>query len=190
MKGNLAMEIWEDRIYTVEDINELPEGVRAELMDGKLYFMATPTTTHQCLVPEICRQIRNHIDDKNGVCKVLASPAVFLYSDNSVYVEPDIVVQCDLDKLEKKGIIGAPDWIIEVTSPSSVNMDYNKKLVRYRAAGVKEYWLVNPMDQTIIVYYFEQNIMETYDFTCEVPVRILEDLVLDFKKISEAVVFF
>ncbi|MDE5589145.1 MAG: Uma2 family endonuclease [Acetatifactor sp.] len=74
----------------------------------------------------------------------LAPYAVFLNADETNYVEPDISVICDKSKLDERGCNGAPDWIIEVVSPSTERMDYGIKLFKYRSAGVREYWIVNP----------------------------------------------
>ena len=149
--------------YTIEDIYNLPEGQRAELIDGELYMMATPSRIHQRIVMELLFRIRDYIGKNNGDCEVYPSPfAVFLNADD---VEPDISVICDQDKLTDEGCKGAPDWIIEIVSPSSRSMDYNKKLFKYRTAGVREYWIVDPTKQQIIVYHFEQDSYEEIDFS-------------------------
>ena len=70
-------------------------------------------------------------------------------------MEPDISVICDKNKLDEHGCNGAPDWVIEVISPSDPQRDYGVKLFKYRAAGVREYWIVNPMKNTVTVYDFE-----------------------------------
>ena len=167
--------------YTIEDIYNLPEGQRAELIDGKLYMMATPSRIHQKLVHFLDWTIGNYIHSKNGDCEVYPSPfAVFLNADNNIYVEPDISIICDQDKLTDEGCKGAPDWIIEIVSPSSRSMDYNKKLFKYRTAGVREYWIVDPAKQQIIVYHFEQDIYEEYSFSDRVKAGIYEDFEIDF----------
>ena len=174
-----------DYEYTIDDIYALPEGKRAELIDGQMYMMATPSTKHQRLVKEFTYQIENYIRGKNGDCEVLPAPfAVFLNADNKTYVEPDISVICDKDKLNDKGCNGAPDWIIEIVSPTSRQMDYYKKLFQYRMANVKEYWVVDPDKQMITVYNFEQDIMEEHTFSDVVKAGIYEDLEIDFSKID------
>lgn len=98
--------------YTTEYIYHLPEGTRAELIDGQIYYMAPPTRTHQKLLFSISRTIADYIDSKKGICEVDIAPfAVFLNEDNRNYVEPDISVICDTEKLSEKGCTGAPDWI-------------------------------------------------------------------------------
>ncbi len=129
---------------TIEDIYALPDGQRAELIDGELYMMATPRIQYQRLVGFLYFEISNYIRNKNGSCEPFMAPfAVFLNADDKIYLEPDISVICDKDKLTDKGCKGAPDWVIEVVSPTSHPMDYYRKLMKYGIAGVREYWVVD-----------------------------------------------
>lgn len=85
-------------------------------------------------------------------------------------MEPDISVICDNGKLDDRGCNGAPDWVIEIVSQSSQRMDYLTKLFKYRTAGVREYWIVNPMKRTVLVYLFGENEDSTqYLFEDEIP---------------------
>lgn len=171
--------------YTIEDIYNLPDGQRAELIDGELYMMAALSRIHQRLVKDFTYLIESYIRYKNGDCEVYPSPfAVFLNANNEIYLEPDISVICDKDKLTDEGCKGAPDWIIEIVSPSSRPMDYNKKLLKYGTAGVREYWIVDPMKQLIMVYNFEQDTYEQYSFSDKIKAGIYEDFEIDFKEIS------
>lgn len=171
--------------YTIEDIYNLPDGQRAELIDGELYMMAAPGRVHQRLVMDLAYLIENYIRSKNGECEVYPSPfAVFLNADDKIYLEPDISVICDRSKLTDEGCKGAPDWIIEIVSPASRPMDYNKKLFQYRTAGVREYWIVDPMKQQITVYDFEHDAFGEYSFSDKVKAGIYEDLEIDFSGIS------
>ena len=161
--------------YTIEDIYALPNGVRAELIDGQIYYMASPTWTHQRISMFLSRKIGNYIESENGNCEVLTAPfAVFLNNDDKNYFEPDISVICDISKLDEKGCHGAPDWIIEIISPGNKTMDYFKKLFKYQAAGVREYWIVDPTKELVMVYRFEKEEMEQYSFGEDVPVGIYE----------------
>lgn len=164
-----------ENIYTIEDIYALPDGERAELVDGQIYNMAPPSRTHQRILGAIYRKIADYIDAHQGTCEVNVAPfAVFLNENDMNYVEPDISVICNQSKLDDKGCHGAPDWIIEIVSPSSKRMDYFIKLFKYRTAGVKEYWIVDPEKNRITVYNFEQDNMEEYSFGEGVPVGIYE----------------
>ena len=172
-------------VYTVEDIYTLPEGQRAELIDGQIYDMAPPNTMHQRIVMNLSRKIANYIEDHKGTCEVFPAPfAVFLNKDSKNYVEPDISVICDKEKLDDRGCNGAPDWIIEVTSPSDPQRDYGIKLFKYRTAGVREYWIVNPQKHTVMVYDFEKEERSNqYNFCDDVPVCIYEDLILNIDQL-------
>ena len=105
---------------------------------------------------------------------------MFLNDDDINYVEPDISVICDTSKLDEKGCHGAPDWVIEIVSPSSRSMDYFTKLFKYRTAGVREYWVVDPQRKTVTVYQFEQDQMTEYAFGESVPVGIYEGFEVTF----------
>ena len=101
--------------------------------------------------------------------------AVFLNENNKNYVEPDISVICEKNKITDKGCNGAPDWIIEIVSPSSKHMDYFTKLFKYHTAGVREYWIVDPIKDLIKVYQFEKETMEEYSFEDDIPVGIYDN---------------
>lgn len=169
------MEALKKELYTIDDIYALKDGERAELINGQIYHMAPPSWKHQKISGYLHNEIYNYIESNNGKCEVLAAPfAVFLDKDDFTYVEPDISVICDLSKLDEKGCHGAPDWIIEIVSPSSKSMDYFTKLFKYCDAGVREYWVVDPKKEQIIAYRFEKEIMEEYSFNEDVPVGIYE----------------
>lgn len=120
-----------------------------------------------------------------GACEVFISPfAVFLNEDDRNYVEPDICIICDNNKLDDCGCHGAPDWIIEVTSPSDPQRNYGIKLFKYRTAGVREYWIVNPQKKTVMVYDFEKELLSNqYNFDDDIPVCIYDDLVININKL-------
>ena len=172
------MPLPKSNTYTIDDIYALPEGQRAELIDGQIYDMAPPSPMHQELVMELSATLRDYIKKNSGPCKVYPAPfAVFLNEDDRNYVEPDISVICDPSKVDNRGYQGAPDFIIEIVSPSSQRMDYLTKLFKYRTAGVREYWIVNPLQRTVQVYSFEGTEDSTqYSFDDEITVTIYGDL--------------
>lgn len=172
------MPLPKSNTYTIDDIYALPEGQRAELIDGQIYDMAPPSPMHQELVMELSATLRDYIKKNGGPCKVYPAPfAVFLNEDDRNYVEPDISVICDSSKVDSRGYQGAPDFIIEIVSPSSQRMDYLTKLFKYRTAGVREYWIVNPLQRTVQVYSFEGTEDSTqYSFDDEITVTIYGDL--------------
>ncbi len=171
--------------YTIEDIDALPDGQRAELIDGQMYMMAAPSRTHQRILGSVYRKIADYIDEKGGSCEVDMAPfAVFLKADNKTYVEPDISVICDKSKLNDKGCNGAPDWIIEIVSPASKQMDYYRKLFQYHMAGVREYWIVDEQKNCVTVYNFENEDINDYSFSDTVKAGIYDDFEIDFSKIN------
>lgn len=179
------MPLLKENTYTIEDIYALPEGERAELIDGQIYYMDPPSRKHQRISTRLTSIIDRYIEDHQGQCQVYAAPfAVYLDESTNTYVEPDISVICDPNKLNDKGCNGAPDWIIEIVSPASKRMDYYTKLFKYRTAGVKEYWIVDPDKSRIIVYNFEQSTMDEYSFTDSVKAGIYNDLLIDFNVLS------
>lgn len=152
------MPLPKNEIYTVESIYNLPDGQRAELIDGRLYMMGAPSYLHQTLAMELSSSIRDYIRQKKGSCQVLQAPlAVTLFADDKTYVEPDVAVICDKSKITDKGINGAPDFIIEIVSPGSRKMDYNTKNALYADAGVREYWIVDPDKKRTTVYRYEED---------------------------------
>ena len=145
------------REHTIQDIYSLPDGRRAELIDGRLYMMAAPDMLHQ---------------------------RISAYLHNEIYLEPDISVICDEKKLTGRGCFGAPDWIIEIVSPSSRMMDYYKKLFLYRRAGVLEYWIADWDKNRLTVYDFRHETVKEYAFSDAVTSSVLEGLVIDFSWIK------
>lgn len=169
------------RPFTAEDYWNLPEGVRAELIDGELYDMTPPNRAHQKIVLRISRVIDEFIERHNGECEVYPAPfAVNLNADDSTYVEPDVSVICDPSKLTSRGCTGAPDFIAEVVSPSSRRMDYLTKGSLYSNAGVREYWVVDPEKSKTTVYDFENESFAPiiYPFSSPIPVGIYPGLTI------------
>lgn len=181
------MPLSEERIYNEDDYNKLPEDIRAELIDGQIYYHAAPSRIHQEILMELAGTIRDYIRSKGGACKVYPAPfAVKLKEHEENIVEPDISVICNPDKLTDKGCTGAPDWIIEIISPGNSSHDYIRKLNLYADNGVREYWIVNPVNKTIFVYHLEENkfAAASYTFRDKVKVSIYDDLSIDFSMIN------
>lgn len=173
--------------YTENDYYNLPENVRAELIHGQFYNMAAPSRIHQKILSELHITIGQYIRTRHGSCEVYPAPfAVKLFQDDKTIVEPDISVICDPDKLTSRGCNGAPDWIIEIISPGNPGHDYIYKLHLYADAGVREYWIVNPLKEKVIVYKLEEShfSMDTYTFQDSIKVSIYDDLWIDFKELN------
>lgn len=172
--------------YTADDYWSLPDGTRAELIDGELWDLASPSRTHQRLALELAADLRDFIREHGGPCEVNAAPFVVnLFGDDSTFVEPDVTVVCDRDKLNDRGCKGAPDFVVEVVSPSSSGMDYVTKLVLYRDAGVREYWICDPAKQRTMVYPLGTDVAAPtiYPFSDLVPSTVLPGFAMDFARV-------
>ncbi len=182
------MALPQQKIYTEDDYYNIPEDVRADLVDGQIYYQAAPGRFHQEILNFLCTEINVYIRSKNGFCKVYPAPfAVKLFGDKKTIVEPDISVICDRSKLTDRGCTGAPDWIIEIISPGNPEHDYIRKLNLYKDAGVREYWIVDPRSEKVLVYHLEQDqfAFEVYSFQDKVRAGIYDDLCIDFTEIPE-----
>ncbi len=184
----MAPALVQEKVYTIDDIYSLPEGSRAELIDGQIYYMAPPNRKHQTIARELFSSINSYIKSKDGSCESFFAPfAVFLNVDDKNYVEPDISVICTPGKLTDKGCSGAPDWIIEIVSPNSRRMDYFTKLFKYRTAGVREYWIVDPDKNRVLVYDFESENTGDYTFSDSIKAGIYDDLYINFSDIANLI---
>ena len=162
--------------YTVEDYRSLPEDQRVELIDGVFYDMAAPTYLHQRIAGEIYRQIANFIFDNGGACHPVIAPVdVQLDCDQKTMVQPDVAILCKTEKVEKWGIYGSPDFVLEILSPSTRKKDCIKKLTKYMDAGVREYWILDPYQRKLLVYFFEAEVYPAiYGLEGSIPVNIYE----------------
>ncbi len=174
--------------FTIDDYYTIPEDTRVELIDGVIYYMGAPTTNHQHLVAEIQYMLMDYIKKNKGRCKVFSSPVdVQLDCDDKTMVQPDVLIVCDENKINKEGIFGAPDLVVEVLSPSTRKKDMSVKLAKYMGAGVREYWIVDPDTKRVIVYDWErEEILNIYGFGDKIPVGIFDGKCeVDFSNIIE-----
>lgn len=168
--------------YTIKDLEKLPEGVYAELIDGEIFvMMTTPATIHQDILMGLSFQVELYIQKKKGRCRVFPAPfGVEIKNDIYNFVVPDITLICDDEKVDKGGCYGAPDLVIEIVSPSNRKMDYVRKLALYHEAGVREYWIVDPKHEQVTVYDWEKSDSPTlYPFSERIKVGVYDDLYLD-----------
>lgn len=171
-------EVQADRRTAARDARDywnLPEGRRAELIDGELLDMAPPSREHQRVVGELAYALRAHVKAHGGPCEVYEAPfSVNLRGDESTFVEPDISVVCDPARLSDRGCEGAPDLVVEVVSPSNWKADYFRKASLYESAGVREYWIVDPRSRQVHVYRYGSPAapLASYGFGDPVPVGI------------------
>ncbi|MBO4373872.1 MAG: Uma2 family endonuclease [Lachnospiraceae bacterium] len=181
-----------DDVKTLADYLALPEGTRIELIDGKFYDMAAPTTIHQGFGGEIFTILKNHVAENGGECVPFIAPTdVQLDCDDKTMVQPDVLVVCDRKKITKARIVGAPDFIAEVSSPSNTGMDIFIKKNKYKKAGVNEYWIIFPESKEVMVYDFAKSAEPSYyTFNDTVPVAIWDGKCsVDFRSIYKRMEF-
>lgn len=177
--------------YTYADYLTWGWDEMVELIRGKIYKMSpAPGRLHQEISGELFRQLANHLKGKK--CKVFSAPfdvrLPFMRgrSDKEIFtvVQPDVCVICDETKLDDRGCLGAPDWIIEILSPHTSTKDLREKFDVYEESGVKEYWVVHPQEQTLLVYVLDdagkyKGVRKPCVRTDRVASRVLPDLVID-----------
>ena len=177
-----------DGEYTLKDYLALPEDRRVELIDGVFYDMAAPTTIHQGIGGFIHKQLLDFALERKGPCLPFMSPVdVQLDEDDKTVVQPDVLIICDRSKLQNGRVFGAPDFLVEVLSPSTRKKDMRLKLYKYANAGVREYWIVDPEKKTVVVYDLEHDAAPAlYGFADKVPVLVWDgQCQVDFAAIYE-----
>jgi Uma2 family endonuclease len=172
-----------DRLYTVEEYYNIDDDIRAELYEGYLVVMQTPTLRHQGMAVEFATQLHTFLKGKN--CKVYNSPGVHLFEKEATVFIPDIVVVCDKSKLGIRSVEGTPDFVIEILSPSTKRMDRKLKFDKYLKAGVKEYWIVDPernlLEANLLVN--DKYITTIYNETDKAPVTTLDGFEIDLAEV-------
>jgi Uma2 family endonuclease len=193
--GTLNLD--ETKRYTYADYLTWLDDKRRELINGIMHLMSGPLRRHGRVSWKLGVRIEIFIEKKKGKCHVYYAPfdvRLPLHGsmdDDKVYdvVQPDICVICDMTKLDDKGCICAPDLIVEVLSPSTLKYDWNYKFNLYEAAGVREYWIVDPKTQTTNIFLLQPDgkydMGTVYDNTQKAPVSILEGLEIDLNDIFE-----
>jgi Uma2 family endonuclease len=167
-----------------------------ELIKGKvLRPMSAPVPMHQQYSVNLTTEIRQFL--KGKPCRVYAAPFDVRLNRNqegadtqiTTVVQPDICVVCDLTKIDRRGCLGAPDWIIEIVSPGNLKHDTKTKYDLYEEAGVREYWVVFPGEQTILTYVLDDH--GHYQITAEyaepgpMPVAVLPGLAVEWREVFD-----
>ena len=181
---NLQMQ---EEYYTYDDISAMDDDIRRELIDGVIYNMASPLNVHQDISMEISRQLSNFLRGKK--CKVYHAPFdVRLNADKAnkkddTVVQPDILVICNRSILDPqgRGCKGAPDFVIEILSPSTAYMDRHIKFKKYLEAGIREYWIVDPAYKLVEAHILVNGIYtkRTYGNTDSISVHVLDGCEID-----------
>ena len=164
--------------YTVDDYLALPDEQRYELIDGALYDMGSPSRDHQMIAGELYFQLQLCARAHQMHCRPYISPLdVQLNQDNKTMVQPDVIVCCDEKQDSGQRIFGAPDFVAEVLSPSTALRDRYLKYKKYKEAGVREYWMIDPARRKVIVCLFQpEDDIDTFTFQDPIPVFISDGM--------------
>lgn len=178
--------------HTYADYCSWPDDVRYELIDGVAYAMGpAPVRRHQGILGEVFRQVANILD--GSPCRPYIAPfdvrlpkAEEIDNDIDTVVQPDLVVICDRAKLDDKGCRGAPDWVVEVLSPSTAGHDQILKRALYQRVGVREYWLVHPVDRIVTTYTLDggrYGVPDVRELVGALAVGVLPQIVIDWERV-------
>jgi Uma2 family endonuclease len=183
--------------YTYAEYLTWFDDVRRELIDGFIYMMSAPRRIHAKISMEMGFIIQTFIRKRKRKCQIFHAPFDVRLpiegskKDDELHnvVQPDICVVCDLSKLDYRGCIGAPDLMVEVLSPSTMKKDWTKKYALYQEAGVREYWIVDPVEKVVHVFLLKRNgkFDEGITYKCneKAPVHIFEGLEIDLNELFD-----
>jgi len=189
----LALDL--SKRYTYADYLTWLDDVARELINGLIKLMPAPRLEHAMANTQILWNLESIVKKNKGACKVFTAPFDVRFSKNGetafdkIYtvVQPDICVVCDLSKLDERGCFGAPDMIVEITSPSTGKTDVTEKYTLYEESGVREYWIVYPKDKAIHVFLLQDNgkydMGSLYEFDAKIPVHVFDDYLIDLNEI-------
>lgn len=183
---NLASNL---KFYTVKDFLEWEGEERIEIINGVLYYLNTPLVEHQMISSNLFGAFWDYLKGKS--CKVFTSPIGVqpIESDDSSVVQPDLLVVCDSNKIKKHLIVGAPDLVIEILSRSSLKMDKVLKYDLYSRAGVKEYWIVDPVSRLIDKHCLNEKGLlypvGCYGFEDTLDSTLFKDLQIPLKRVFD-----
>ncbi len=164
-----------------------------ELINGTLYVREppAPSPSHQWVVVELCRQVASALIDKPHRVGVAPFDVRLPRSDEpdeqiDTVVQPDVFIVCDLQKIDARGMRGAPDWVAEILSPSTAARDQVLKLPVYERAGVREVWLVQPIERTVTIYHLEAGHYgpaTTLELRGQTPLRAVPGVTIDWDQV-------
>ncbi|WP_019865945.1 Uma2 family endonuclease [Methylovulum miyakonense] len=188
----MGLALKDSQYYCYDDYLAWSDDVRYELIDGQAYVMSpTLDLVHQDVAGEIYLQARLAL--KGKPCRAFIAPVDVRLPKHDeaneqvdTVVQPDVLVVCDNSKLDRRGVRGAPDWLVEVLSPSTASHDQIRKRALYERQGVKEYWLVHPVDRLLTVYRLdgaEYGKPDIYELSGETPVAALPEIVIQWDEL-------
>ncbi len=178
--------------YTYADMLLWDDSTRYELYDGEPVALASPSTAHQRISRELLFQFTDYLSGKR--CEVFSAPFdVRLFEkqgdqpqDVTTVVQPDLMVVCDPKRIDRNGIHGAPDLVIEILSDSSRRSDRLVKFHLYEKAMVPEYWIVDPSNHTVMVHLLQEGFYgspEVYLPGANISVSVLDDCSINLNRV-------
>ena len=178
--------------YTYANLLAWEDNTRYELFDGTPVALASPSQEHQRILTALLLQLAAYLEDKP--CQVYPAPfdvRLFAAKDQppetiDTVVQPDLLVVCDPEKVDRQGVHGAPDLVLEILSPSTRRSDRLTKHLLYQRAGVREYWIVDPATRSVAVHLLEAQHYASPDFYTEgavVPVSVLAGFSIDLSRV-------
>ena len=185
----MELPVKNEKRYTYPDYYSWNDGQRWELIDGYAYLMApAPTRAHQSATGSLYLQLANFLKGKS--CRVFVAPfdvRLNASANDNTVVQPDLLVVCDKSKLDRKCCVGAPDFVIEILSPSTARLDRTTKFDQYKAAGVREYWIVDPDTRTVSAHVLQNGeyMTRAYTDTGTAPVSVLEGCEINLEEVFE-----
>lgn len=184
--------------YTYKDYLTWQFDQMVELIKGKLFKMTpAPGSRHQQVSSRLLKPLLNFFQDSK--CQVFHAPFDVRLpipegqDELNTVVQPDICIVCNPEKIDEKGCLGAPDWIIEILSPSTTHKDLHEKFEIYEISGVREYWIIHPHEGTLLTYYLDKNgkyqLPRNKPFTSgeKVRVHIFPDLIIEAGSLFESI---
>ena len=175
-----------NKLYTYSDYMTWDDDNRWELIEGVPYLMSAPNRRHQEILGDLFFLFRTFLKDKQ--CKVYFAPFDVRLNaetfDNTV-VQPDLIIICDHSILNDAGVKGVPDMVVEILSPSNPRHDLITKFKAYLKAGIREYWIIDPIAKTLAVHILKDDnyITRPYSHEETVPVHVLEGLSIDLAEV-------
>lgn len=176
------------REFTAEDYYAMTDDRRCELIDGQIYDMSSPSRLHQGVLGDIYVQLYECVSRHEGQCFLYLAPSDVQLGEKTV-VQPDLYIHCHPENESPEPLRTAPDFIIEVTSPSTLQHDLLRKHYLYQKCGVREYWIVDPRKKKVVVFDLEhEELPDSYTFEDVVPVKISQgECAIDFRRVFKRV---
>ncbi len=192
----MGLRLRDEKRHTYQDYLTWSDEKRYELIHGFAYAMSpAPSIAHQDVVGEIYRQVANALENTKSSCRVFVAPldvrlpsGIENEQTTDTVVQPDVSMVCDPTKIDQRGVRGAPDWIVEVLSPATASHDSMLKRDLYEQHGVKEYWLVHPIDRLVTIYHLNNGVYgkpQLYELDGNTSLLIYPAITVNWQRVTK-----